>query len=141
MIVQRIIGRFGLRLLWCTLGALLALSPGSALAQAGTTTDACGQSGAYPGATCQNQTQYAVGYNASQTQGWAYYCNDPNNVYIYFWADTNGIAWNNTCFTEAENLVMEGVEKSDANYTNWCIDSQSLTVVLACWNQQNPYDN
>ena len=140
MDVQRIIGRFGRRLLWCTLGAMLALSPGTALAQAGGSTDACGQSGdIVEGSVCQNQPQAAVGYSGSQTLGWAYYCNDPNGAYIYFWADTNGIAWNNTCFTEAENELLESGSKSDANYTNWCISGQSLTVVLACWDQPNPY--
>ena len=135
---QQFIGRFGRRLLWCALGAMLALSPGTASA-AGSSTDACGQSPASVYALCQNQTQAAVGYSGSQTLGWAYYCNDPNGAYIYFWADTNGIAWNNTCFTEAENELLESGSKSDANYTNWCISGQSLTVVLACWDQPNPY--
>jgi hypothetical protein len=70
---QRITGRFGRRLLWCTLGAMLALSPGTASA-AGSSTDACGQSittGLSPDHDCQNQTQTAIPYNGSQTQGWA----------------------------------------------------------------------
>jgi hypothetical protein len=140
MDAQRITGGFGRRLLWCTLGAMLALSPGTASA-AGSSTDACGQTGPTAGYLCQNQTQGAVGYNGSQTQGWAYYCNDPNGVYTNFWPDTDGIAWNNTCFTEAENYVFEGGEKSDANYTNWCVTTQSLVVVLACWNEPSPYLN
>ena len=84
MNVQRITGRFGRRLLWCTLGAMLALSPGTASA-AGTTTDACTQAGVPLGAgnTCQNQTQAAVGYNGSQSQGWAYYCG--GEPYVLLW--------------------------------------------------------
>ena len=130
---QRITGRFGLRLLWCTLGALLALSPGAALAQ-----NACGQIAEElfaTGALCQNQTQAAVSYNGSQTQGWAYYCSDPNGVYTNFWQGVYGIAFTNTCFTVAENGFVESGSKSDANYTNWCVTSQSLTVQLACWNE------
>ena len=137
---QRISGRVGRRLLWCTLGAMLALSPGTAVAQAGTTTDACTQAGLQPdpSITCQNQTQAAVDYNGSQTQGWAYYCNDP--TYQWFYGGVNGIAWNNTCFTEVENPATEGSAKADSSYTNWCLDSQSLTVVLACWNLPQPDD-
>jgi hypothetical protein len=133
MVGPQIIGRFGRRLLWCTLGALLALSPGTASAQ-----NACGQVApdfVSPGDLCQNQTQAAVGYSGSQTQGWAYYCSDPNNVYTNFWQGVYGIAFNNTCFTVAENGFFESGSKSDANYTNWCLDSQSLVVVLACWNK------
>ena len=139
MIVQRIIGRFGLQLLWCMFGALLVMSPGSVLAQAGTTTDACSQAGTQQNeAGCQNQPQAAVGYAGSQTQGWAYYCNDP--TYQWFYGGVNGIAWNNTCFTEVENPATEGSAKADSSYTNWCLDSQSLTVVLACWNLPQPDD-
>ena len=124
MDVQRIIGGFGRRLLWCTLGAMLALGPGTALAQ-----NACGQFGSSgsldPATAFQNQTQYAVGYSGSQTQGWAYYCNDPNNVYTNYWPKTYGIAFNNSCFTVAENPVNDAGDqsKADANYTNWCLDS------------------
>jgi hypothetical protein len=131
-----IVRRFGRRLLWCTLGAMLALSPGTASAQAGTTTDACTQAGLIADATndftCQNQTQAAVGYNGSQTQGWAYYCGGDHS---FFAPGTDGIAWDNTCFTETENGFLEGGRKADATYTNWCVSSQSLVVVLACYDQ------
>ena len=133
MNVQRITGRFGRRLLWCALGATLALSPGTASA-AGTTTDACTQAGVPLGAgnTCQNQTQAAVGYNGSQSQGWAYYC---GGDHTYFYGGTNGIAWNNTCFTETENGFFESGNKADADFINWCATGQSLVVVLACYSQ------
>ena len=136
MDMQRIIGRFGRGLLWCTLGALLALSPDTASAQS-----ACGQFGTSgnldPGTLCQDQTQYAVSYTGWQTQGWAYHCSDPNNVYTNYWPSTYGIAFSNSCFTVAENPVNDAGDqsKADANYTNWCVDNQSLTVVLACWNE------
>ena len=135
---QRIAGRFGRRLLWCMFGALLALSPGTATA-AGSSTDACTQAGLQPdpSITCQNQTQAAVGYNGSQTQGWAYYC---GGDHTFFAPGTDGIAWNNTCFTEVEDGFLEGGDKADANFTNWCIDSQSLVVVLACYSQ-DPTDD
>ena len=140
MDVQRIIGRFGRRLLWCTLGAMLALSPGTALAQAGGSTDACGQSGdIVEGSVCQNQPQAAVGYSGSQTQGWAYYCTDPSYAYLY--GGNNGIAWDNSCFTELENPFTEGGDQADANFTNWCLDSQALTVTLACWNLEQTDHN
>ena len=132
MDVRRITGRFGHRWLWCALGAPLALSPSTASAQ-----NACGQlspDDPQPGELCQNQTQAAVGYNALQTQEGAYYCYDPNGVYIYTWPGTYGIAFNNSCFTVAENPDPGDSGESDALYTNWCITGQSLTVVIAYWN-------
>ncbi len=138
---QQITGRFGLRLLWCTLGTLLALSPGTALAQAGASTDACGQSSVQIDATwpdgsmCENQTQAPVGYDGWETQGWAYYCGGDSP---HFFQDTNGIAWDNSCFTELEDEPLEDSSKEDATFTNWCVTSQSLTVTLACFNTGGP---
>ena len=124
MDVQQIIDRFGHRLLWCTLGAMLALSPDTASAQDGTTLDACKQAGVeidllgLPGSTCQNQTQAPISYNGGQTQGWAYYCGGDQYV-LPSWL-TDGIAWFNSCFTEVESGFSESCSKADANFTNWC---------------------
>ena len=54
MDVRRIIGRFGRRLLWCTLGSMFALGPGMASAQ-----DACANL-TVNAAGCQNQVQAPI---------------------------------------------------------------------------------
>ena len=122
MDVQRIIGRFGRRLLWCTLGAALALGPGLASAQ-----DACANSSIqYP--TCQNQVQAGVTYKPLQSQNWAYYCggDHPN-----FYKNNLAYAFGNTCFTAVEHGSAEN-DNFDGGFTNWCLSSQLLVVVLAC---------
>ena len=138
---QRITGRFGLRLLWCTLGATLALGPDTASAQVGTTTDACTQAdididSSY---TCENQTQATITYSGLQSQGWAYYC---TGDHPYFPGSNSppAIAWDNTCFTEVENEFLESGSKEDGSFTNWCTSIQPLTVVLACFNKALPGD-
>jgi hypothetical protein len=119
------------RLAAAVVGATLALGPGTASA-AGSSTDACGQANVPldAGNTCQNQQQAAVSYNGSQTQGWAYYC---GGGHTFFYGGTNGVAWNNTCFTEVENGFFESGSKEDGSFTNWCTTTQSLTVYLACY--------
>jgi hypothetical protein len=137
---QRITGRFGRRLLWCTLGAMLALGPGTASA-VGTSTDACTQADIQIDSsyTCQNQTQTTITYSGLQSQGWAYYC---TGDHPYFPGSNSppAIAWNNTCFTEVENEFLESGSKEDGSFTNWCTSIQSLTVVLACYNKAFPAD-
>ena len=56
-------GRLGRRLLWCTLGSMLALGPGPASAAP---TDPCGTAG-LPSPSCQNQVQGAVSFNGLET--------------------------------------------------------------------------
>ena len=100
MDARRIVGRFGRRLLWCALGATLALGPGAASAQAA---DACSQANVtWPNNPCQNQVQAPISYTGWRTKSWAYYC---GGDHPYFAQANNGIAWDNTCFTNTENIV------------------------------------
>jgi hypothetical protein len=123
--VQWIVGRFGRRVLWCALGAMPALGPGTARAA-----DACSQSSvSWPNNPCQNQVQGPVSYGGWQTQSWAYYC---AGDHPYFAIGNNGIAWDNTCFTNTENQLKEN-DNFDGDFTNWCIGTQSLVVTLACY--------
>ena len=125
--MQRIVRRFGRRLLWCTLGAMVALGPGTGSAQAA---DACGQSAvSHPFNDCQNQVQAPISYDGWQTQSWAYYC---GGDHPHFAEGNDGVAWDNSCFTNTENLVKEN-DNFDGDFTNWCLDTQSLVAVLACY--------
>lgn len=125
---QRITGRVGRRLLWCTLAAMLALSPGMGSAQ--TSTDACSQTSNVPASNdCQNQTQYPVTYSLLQTQSWSYSC---TGDHPYFSSLNSGIAWNDTCFTNTENVVGETGSNFDGDFTNWC-NTDTLVVTLACF--------
>ena len=44
----------------------------------------------------------------------------------------HGIAWDHSCFSNTENLVAEN-DNFDGDFTNWCLDTQSLVAVLACY--------
>ena len=61
---QRVTGRCGRGLLWCTLGAMLALNPDTASA------DQC----TGIGTPCEYQLQSAVTYNGLQSQTPLYFC-------------------------------------------------------------------
>ena len=61
-------GRLSRRLLWCTLGSMLALGPGPASAAP---TDPCGTAG-LPSPSCQNQVQGAVSFNGLETMSFVH---------------------------------------------------------------------
>jgi hypothetical protein len=117
-------GRFGRRLLWCTLGALLALGPGATSASA----DGCSKASVqYP--TCQNQVQAPVTYSGLESRQWAYYCGgdhphfyDANNSWDF---DPAG------CFTALENPAAEN-DNFDGTFTNWCLHDAQVVVTLGC---------
>ena len=132
MDVQRIVGQFGRRLLWCTLGSLFALGLGTGSTQAA---DACSQANnTWPNNPCQNQVQAPVPYTGWQTQSWAYYC---GGDHPYFAEQNNVIAWDNSCFTDTENIADEN-NNFDGDFTNWCVTSQSLVVTLGCYQAKPP---
>ena len=121
MDVQRIIGRFGRRSLRCTLGALLALSPGTASA------DEC----ADPGSPCDYQLQAAATYNGWQTQTQVYACTAGTTF------DEGDTAWqliNTTsgCFTVTEQFGLEAGPVFNGLVTNWCTDSQNFQIQICC---------
>ena len=122
MDVQRIVGRFGRRLLRCMLGAMFALGPGTVSAQQ----NPCGD---FQDPDCQNQVQAGINYSGWETKSWAYYCGGDHPVYR---DGSDSIDFGNTCFTVAENPVAEN-KNFDGSFTNWCIGDQSLVVVLACF--------
>jgi hypothetical protein len=71
---QRFIIRLGRRQLWCALGALLALSPGTASAQGLPGEDPCtGNSHPSPIPNCQNQVSLPITFNAGQEANIAYF--------------------------------------------------------------------
>ena len=130
MDVQRIVGRLGGRgLLWCTLGAALALGPGTASAQGAT--DACGQLGVSGNVNnCQNQVQAPVSYKGWETKSWTYYCGGDHPFFV------DGIGgWridnSQNCWTGTENPIEEH-SNFDGSFTNWCVDTRQLVVTLAC---------
>jgi hypothetical protein len=124
MDVRRIIGRFGRRLLWCTLGSMFALGPGMASAQ-----DACANLTVNDDG-CQNQVQAPISYNGWETKSWAYYCTGDHPDFAE--GDDHGYDYGNTCFTATENTLAEN-DNFDGNFTNWCIGTQNLVIVLACF--------
>ncbi len=115
MDVRRIIGRFGRRLLWCTLGSMFALGPGMASAQGCVRRSEC-----YINDHCQNQVQAPISYNGWETKSWAYYCTGDHPD---FFNSVNGYAYGNTCFDAAENSLAEN-DNFDGSFTNWCIGTQ-----------------
>jgi hypothetical protein len=120
-----IVGRFGRRLLWCALGATLALGPGAASAQ-----DACANL-TINADGCQNQVQAPISYNGWETKSWAYYCTGDHPDFVE--NDTgHGYAYGNTCFSANENSLAEN-DNFDGSFTNWCIGTQNLVIVLACF--------
>ena len=123
MDAQRIVGRFGRRLLWCTLGSMFALGPGMASAQ-----DACANASNQFPHDCQNQVQAGVSYNGLQSQNWAYYRTGDHPH--FFERDNAYDLFGNTCFTAVEHDSEN--DNFDAGFTNWCTGTQTLVVVLAC---------
>jgi hypothetical protein len=121
MIVQRIIGRFGLQLLWCALGAMLALSPDTASA------DEC----ADPGSPCDYQLQAAATYNGWQTQTPVYACTAGTTF------DEGETAWQLIdttlqCFTVIEQLGLEAGPVFTGLVTNWCTDKENFQIQICC---------
>lgn len=131
MDLQGIIGRFGRRLLWCMLGAMLALAPGAASAAS----DACGD-GTFtikcqPIPNCQNQVQAPITFNIWQTQGLNYYCVG-DHPYFYTscgaWSLDSTDGWSYT-----ENPIIEVTGSLfSGTFTNWNFSQQQLVVTLAC---------
>ena len=118
---QQITGRFGLRLLWCALGVMVAPGPGTALA------DEC----ADPGSPCNYQLQSAVAYNGWQTQTLIYACTAGTTF------DEGDTAWqliNTTsgCFTVTEQFGLEAGPVFNGLITNWCTDSQNFQIQICC---------
>ena len=122
MDARRIVGRLGRGLLWSTLGSLFALGLGTASAQENPCDD-------FQDPDCQQQVQAGVNYTPLQTQSWAYYCGGDHPVYR---DGTDSISYGNQCFSNAESPASEK-SNFDGDFTNWCLSSQSLVVVLACF--------
>ena len=121
-----IVDRFGRGLLWCTLGAVLALGPGTALA------DKCNQEPPVGG--CEYQLQSPIHYTGLQTRSWAYYCSSGTFFEI------GQAAWvlidtpTNT-FTVTENIVAEtGNNNFDASITNWTLVDHDFEIQICCCN-------
>jgi hypothetical protein len=130
-----IVGRFGRRWLWCALGAMLALGPGTASAQ-GSGQDPCSNAHPSPIPNCQNQVQAPVSYNGLETKGWAFYCGGDRPYFSPIdgaWSIDNSIV-SGSGFTGIENPAAEtdSLSKMDATFTNWSVDQNNLIVTLAC---------
>jgi hypothetical protein len=96
---------------------------------------------AVPIPDCLLQVQAPVSYTGWQTQGWAYYC---TGDHPYFWGlrqsgACGSVSFDNSCFSVTENAFAETTpSKFDATITNWCLNTQSITVTLACSAQAPP---
>ena len=66
--------------------------------------------------------------NGWETKSWAYYC---GGDHPHFDDGFNRFAYDNTCFTVSETTSENN--NFDADITNWCIGTQSIVVVLACF--------
>jgi hypothetical protein len=93
---------------------------------------------------CQQQVQAPVGYSGWQTQSWAFICLGGINPHQYFWGLAFGgviedFSFDNSCFTVTENIFAENSpQEFNALITNWCINSQFITVTLGCSTQPPP---
>ena len=120
------------RLRGCALVLLWVLfAPVAALAEA------CAN---FPG-PCQRQVQAPVTYSGWQTQGWAYYCTGDHFYYI---GPKDGhignFSFDNSCFSVIETVGAEDdVDKFDALITNWCLNSQAITITIGCITGSDPY--
>ena len=147
-----IVGRFGRRLLWCALGATLALGPGAASAQGSLPgEDPCnGNHHPQPIPNCQNQVSGPVTFNAGQQATIAYFCGgrDRTGDHLYFYPSDNGWAMDNdpvseqACFQGTENPAVEndgGVnDYLDGTFTNTCNYDAQLVVTRACSDTPQP---
>lgn len=88
---------------------------------------------------CELQVQSSLKLSAWDTKGWAFYC---TGDHPYFWGLAQGYSpaytFDNTCFTVPENASAEGsnTSKFDATFTNWCFKTETVTVTLACSDQE-----
>ena len=84
---------------------------------------------------CELQVQPALKLSGWDTKGWAFCC---TGDHPYYWGLFQGFspsfAFNNTCFSVAENAATDDADagKFDATFTNWCLKSETVTMTLAC---------
>ena len=121
MDAQQIINRFGRRLFWCALGAVLALSPGTGSA------DQCTEIGS----PCEYQLQSAVTYSGLLTQTPIYFCTAGTAF------DKNDAAWqvvNATiqCFSVLEAPVLEVAGNFAGTITNRRLDNKNFQIQICC---------
>ena len=117
---QRVTGRFGRGLLWCALGAMLALSPDTGSA------DQC----TGIGTPCEYQLQRAVTYNGLQSQTPLYFCTTGTTF------DEGEAAWQlidtiTNCFSVIEQIGLEHGNFTGL-VTNWCTDSENFQIQICC---------
>ena len=130
-----IVGRFGRRLLWCALGATLALGPGAAAAQ-GSGQDPCSNAHPSPIPDCRNQVKAPVHFSFLETKGWAFYCTGDHPYFSPIdgaWSIDNSNV-SGSGFSGIENPAAEtdSTSKMDATFTNWSLVDNDLIVTLAC---------
>ena len=145
-----IVGRFGRRLLWCALGATLALGPGAASAQGSLLPgkNPCnGNPHPTPIPNCQNQVQGPITFGAGGQYNIAYHCDFDTgghpNFYIYDngWAVAVDPVTAETCLqaTESGPENDEGTTNYlQGNFTNLCNHDSDLIVTLACSDTPQP---
>ncbi|MDO9709458.1 hypothetical protein [Paracraurococcus lichenis] len=118
---------------------ILILCPGLGAAQSsvGSSSDPCS---GIP--NCQLTPQAPIKFGASDTKGWAFYC-DGN--YPYYWGgyyagDYNRWKQDNNCFTTAENNAGEvgAPNKLDVTITNWCLKDETYNISIACSSNPPP---
>ena len=88
---------------------------------------------------CELQVQSPLKFSAWESKGWAFHC---TGDHPYYWGLAQGYSpaytFDNTGFTVPENAAAEGSDttKFDATFTNWCFKHKTVTVTLACSDQE-----
>jgi hypothetical protein len=112
---------------WLLVGLAMMLLPSQALAR-----DPCTDSYiTIP--NCELQVQQPVQYKGWHSSNMNYYC---TGDHPYYWgleqSFIRSFTFDNSCFTATENIWGDDVNKLEVLITNWCLNTQDITLTLAC---------